>query len=395
MAEHTGLGGLTVRNAAAVVVDGGSKNWVFVRVDTDDGVTGWGECYNFPGREGPVSAMVSQLGRYLRGRSVADIRPFAAYAFRDFGGKRASLELFSAISGIETAMWDALGKATGQPVHRLLGGSFRSGFRVYANGWSMNSCLGRQRIDDVVAAAVGLVEQGFTAMKFDPVPGPWHADLSAELERSTVECVREVRTAVGDSVDLLIELHRRFTLKPALRVVTALEEFRPYWFEEPVRVEDLAALAEIRRATVTPVVSGETLYGKEAFRSLLEAEAVDIINPDVGACGGIGELRDIAAMAEAHGVAVAPHNYNSTSVALAATLQASAGCSNYLITEYFVDAAPRSEAISAELPKPSGGMIPLPDAPGVGAELAPEVLARHPAREFPLRSFGPEEAADA
>ena len=270
MAEHTGLGGLTVRNAAAVVVDGGSKNWVFVRVDTDDGVTGWGECYNFPGREGPVSAMVSQLGRYLRGRSVADIRPFAAYAFRDFGGKRASLELFSAISGIETAMWDALGKATGQPVHRLLGGSFRSGFRVYANGWSMNSCLGRQRIDDVVAAAVGLVEQGFTAMKFDPVPGPWHADLSAELERSTVECVREVRTAVGDSVDLLIELHRRFTLKPALRVVTALEEFRPYWFEEPVRVEDLAALAEIRRATVTPVVSGETLYGKEAFRSLLE-----------------------------------------------------------------------------------------------------------------------------
>lgn len=395
MAHESPAWELRVRDIEAMVVDGGPKNWVFVRVDTHDGITGWGECYNFPGREGPVSAMVGQLGRHLRGRSAADIRPFAAYAFRDFGGKRASLELFSAISGIETALWDALGKAVGQPVHRLLGGSFRTQFRVYANGWSMNDSLGRERTDDVVAAAVALVDQGFTAMKFDPVPGPWHAGLSPQLERSTVECVREVRAAVGDSIDLLIELHRRFTLKPALRVVSALEEFRPFWIEEPVRVEELAALAEIRRATVAPVVSGETLYGKEAFRSLFEAQAVDIINPDVAACGGIAELRDIAAMAEAHGVAVAPHNYNSTSVALAATLQASAGCSNFLITEYFVDAAARSDAIAASLPEPVGGMISLPATPGVGAELVPEALARHPARAFPLRSFGPQEETDS
>jgi galactonate dehydratase len=164
------------------------------------------------------------------------------------------------------------------------------------------------------------------------------------------------------------------------------EEFDPYWLEEPVAVDDVATLAQVRNATRIPVVAGETLYGKAQFRDVFAGRAVDIINPDVSSCGGILELREIASMAETFTVAVSPHNYNSTAIALAATLHASAGMPNYLITEYFVD-SPTKEIVGTAIDVVKG-CVDLPQGPGLGLDLDEERLAAHPFRELPLRSFG-------
>ena len=181
----------------------------------------------------------------------------------------------------------------------------------------------------------------------------------------------------------------------AVRVAKQVERFRPFWYEEPVPSENLKALAEVRSEIGIPVVTGEALYGKAAFREVFENRAVDIINPDVANCGGILELKEIAAMAEPHYVAVSPHNYNSTSVALASTVQVSACIPNFLITEYFVNFAEKANDITVEPIKVKDGYIELPTAPGLGIELdegklEAEEYFRPPARA--LRTFRPGRA---
>ena len=161
--------------------------------------------------------------------------------------------------------------------------------------------------------------------------------IDRKQEDEAVERVRAVREAVGPDVDIMVEVHRRLAPMHAVRAARAMEPYSPYWFEEPVSARDLDALAEVRHSISLPVVTGEELYTKNEFREVFERRAADILNPDVCNCGGILELREIGAMAEAYHVAVAPHNYNSTTVGLAATLQASAGMPNFLITEYFVN----------------------------------------------------------
>jgi len=253
---------------------------------------------------------------------------------------------------------------------------------VYANGW------GGSTPEEMGRRALQLVEQGFTAMKFDPFPGPWRTHISREEERAAVECVRAVREAVGPEVDLLIEVHRRLAPMHAVRVARMLEEFEPFWYEEPVSSRNLDALAEVRRAIRLPVVTGEELYTKTEFREVFEKAAADILNPDVCNCGGILELKEIAAMAEPYLVTMAPHNYNSTTIGLAATLQVCAAIPNFLITEYFVNFTARGNEISREPIRVENGYISLPTGPGLGLELEEAALARYPYREYPARRMG-------
>ena len=182
-----------------------------------------------------------------------------------------------------------------------------------------------------------MVARGFTALKFDPFPNPWRAYIDRDAEQAAVERVRAVREAVGPEVEILVEVHRRLAPMHAVRVARQMEPYDPFWYEEPVSARDLEGLAEARSQINIPVVTGEELYTKPEFREVFERRAADILNPDVCYCGGILELREIAAMAEPYHVAVAPHNYNSTTVGLAATVHASAGMPNFLITEYFVN----------------------------------------------------------
>jgi len=365
-----------------IVDPGYGKNWLFVKVETSDGLHGWGECYTQADRDQSIAVHVRQLGRYLAGRDAAQIRHFTHWAYHDYAAKRGAMELWSAVSGIEQALWDLAGKRLNVPVVTLLGGVCRERIRVYANGWYS----GAKTADQYAAKAKETVARGFTALKFDPFPGPWRTHISRDVEREAVENVRAVREMVGPKVDLLIEVHRRLAPMHAVRIARMLEPFDPFWYEEPVSARDLGALAECRSQIRMPIVTGEELYTRTEFREVFERRAADIINPDVCNVGGIEELKDIAAMAEAYHVVVSPHNYNSTTVGLAATLHVSAAIPNFLITEYFVNFEPRGREVAVTPFKVENGYLAVPTAPGLGIELKEDVLARYAHRDFPPRA---------
>lgn len=359
------------------------KNLCFVRVDTDEGISGWGECYTQADRDEQMAAHVDPLARYLIGRDPQHIKHFNQWAFDDFAARRGAMDFYCAVSGIEQALWDIRGKALGAPVHSLLGGACRDRIKVYANGWS----FGIDTPEELAAAATEVVDSGFDALKFDPVPGPWRTHVDPEVEDRAVENVRAVREAVGPDVKIHVEIHRRLAPVHATRIARRIEQFDPFWFEEPVLAENLDALAEVRRDVDVPVVTGEELYTKFEFREAFEKGAADIINPDVCNTGGILELKEIAAMAEPYYVAVSPHNYNSTTVGLAATVHASAVMPNFLVTEYFVNLESFGEEIARDPIEVEDGYIDVPDDPGLGIELDEDALAENPARRESLRDI--------
>ena len=241
---------------------GWRKNFVFVRVETDAGIVGWGEAYSQYDRDRAIAAQVEELGRYVVGRDPFQVRHILQIAFDDYAQRRGSLELYCATSGIEQALWDIIGKASRQPVYNLLGGPVRSRIRVYANGWSYKM----QRPEDYARGAEAVLARGFTAMKFDPVPGPWRTFIPKEHIRRAVKVMRAMRDAVGPDVDLLLDIHRRLAPMHAIELARALAEFEPYWFEEPCQSENIEALAEVRRASPIPVVTGEALHTRADFR---------------------------------------------------------------------------------------------------------------------------------
>ncbi len=369
-----------------LVHPGSAKNWLFVRLETDTGIHGWGEAYTQHDRDRSVQVHVEELGRYLTGRSPFDIKHFTYVAYTDFASKRGAMDLYAAISAIEQAMWDIVGKSLNQPVYNLLGGACRTRIRVYANGWGSWYDPGKG-LDELADRAARVVARGFTALKFDPFPGPWRSLIDRTDEQTAVDRVRAVREAVGPNVDILVEVHRRLSPAHAIRVARGMEPYNPFWYEEPVSSRDLDGLVEARRNIRIPVVTGEELYTKTEFREVFEKRAADVINPDVCNCGGILELREIAAMAEPCHVAVSPHNYNSTTVGLAATMQAAAGMPNFLITEYFVNFEAAGNKIAVEPLVVEDGYIPLPTAPGLGIDLDERALAEHPFRPFPGRNL--------
>ena len=363
----------------------GGKNWLFVKVETDAGIVGWGEAYTQLDRDRNIERHVHDLKRYLVGRDPANIKHFTHMVYDDFAGRRGSMELYCALSGIEQALWDILGKKLDTPVYNLLGGPCRAKVRVYANGWYG----GAKTPDQYAEMALATVQRGFTALKFDPFPGPWRLFIDKSVEKAAVANIRAVREAVGPDTDILIEVHRRLAPMHAIRVAEMIKEFDPFWYEEPVPAENVPALAEVRQRISIPVVTGETLYTKAAFREIFERRAADIINPDVCNCGGILELKEIAAMAEPYYVAVSPHNYNSVTMGLAATIQVAACIPNFLITEYFLNFQETSRQIAVNPLKVNEGHIQLPTEPGLGLELNEEELLKRPYRQ-PARRALPE-----
>ena len=365
-----------------LVHPGRAKNLCFVKIETDEGIYGWGECYTQSDRDVQITAHVDQLKRYLIGRDPTNIKHFTQMAFDDFAGRRGSMDYYCAISGLEHAMWDIAGKAYGAPVHKLIGGACRDKIRVYANGWSG----GNPTPDSLAERASEVIEAGFTALKFDPIPGRWRTYVSKDVEDAAVENVRAVREAVGPDVDILVEMHRRLAPMHAVRIAHEIERYRPFWYEEPVLAENIPALASVRQKINIPVVTGEELYTKFEFREVFERQAADILNPDVCNVGGILELKEIAAMAEPYFVVISPHNFNSTTVGLAATIQVSAAIPNFLITEYFVNLEELGRDIAKKPFEVKDGYIQIPDAPGLGIDLDEERLAAYPYKPFPPRS---------
>jgi galactonate dehydratase len=359
------------------------KNLLFIKVETDEGVSGWGESYTQYDRDQAFVSHVEEMKRYLIGRSPFRIKEFTQIAFDEYAQRRGSLEFYSALSGIEQAMWDVVGKLAGQPVYNLLGGACREKIRVYANGWS----YGLTSPAEFARAAEKTVALGFTALKFDPMPKPWRTYVPNGHIKHATDILKEVRSAVGKGVDLLIDNHRRLAPMHAVELANRYREHGVFWFEEPCPPQNLEAMKEIRAKVTIPLVLGESVYTKAEFRPILEARAADILNPDVANVGGILELKEISAMAEPHFVAVAPHNYNSTTVALAATIQAAATMPNFLITEYFLPFERLGQEISSHGLAVENGYIALPDTPGLGITMNEEKLLERGYQQYPPREM--------
>ena len=359
---------------------------LWVKVETDAGITGIGECVH-----GGVQAIaiINQLAPRLEGRD-----PFAIDAIFEelrrahvFDGGFAGA-LITALTGIEIALWDLKGKALNTPVYELLGGKFRDKIRVYAD------CQVEPGMDfdEIKRVVDNVLERGFTALKIDlDIHAYGHRGKEVagftkdrfnytafqwEHERM-VQLVDMVTTAAGRDVAVACDVHTRLDVPSAIRLARDLEQYHIMWLEEPVPAENVDAMREVKRATTTPICSGENLYLRHGFRELIEKQAVDVIMPDIPKCGGLSECRKIANLAELYYIPFAPHNVASP-IGTLASAHVCATVPNFLVLEfhwlhrdYWTTIIQEKEDIIKD------GFITLTDRPGIGVELDEEVARQY------------------
>jgi len=354
-------------------------NWVFVKVQTDEGLYGVGEA-TLEMRELTVAQAVQELERQLRGRDPRAIEAFWHDAYRD-AYWRGGPVLMSALAGVEMALWDIKGKALGVPVYELLGGPVREEVACYANGWF----AGAKRPEEFAAKAKEALAAGFRALKWDPF-GASYMNLSREEFRQALECVEAVADAVRGQADLLIEGHGRFNVPTAVRIGRALERFEPLWFEEPIPPDSLDALAEVKRRIRIPVAAGERLYSRWDYRPFLAKACADLIQPDVTHAGGILEMKKIAAMAESYYLPFCPHN-PSGPVAHAATLHLAACIPNFYLLETMASDVPHRQEICTEKVQFREGKMSIPSEPGLGIDICEQAIQAHPYQAHDLRHY--------
>lgn len=343
------------------------KNWVFVKIQTDEGIVGLGEATGGLSTK-PGEAEVHELARFLIGEDP--LHPEYIWQ-KMYKGK--FLHGGVAMSAIEIACWDILGKSLGVPVWQLLGGKQRPRLRVYANGWYQ----GPRDPAYFAEEAMRLKERGYTALKFDPF-GTAYRFIDGTEERLSLAIIRAVREAVGDSVDLLIEGHDRFSVSTAIRIGKQLEEFRPMWFETPVMSNDIVGTVEVARAINVPVATGERFGELRQFHDLLAHRVVDIVQPETLNIGGISGARKAAAIAEGAEAFVALHQAQSPlNTAINAHIHAS--LPNFLIQECFDDfLVPWARDLFDGVPRVVDGYLEPSDRPGIGVEIDEEACAAYP-----------------
>jgi galactonate dehydratase len=343
------------------------KNWVFVKVYTDEGTTGVGEATSGLSAK-PGEAEVHELRRFVIGED-----PLQPERLWQRMHKGMFLGASRGANAIEIACWDILGKVLEAPLWRLLGGKQRPKLRVYANGWYK----GPRDPAFFAKAATRVVEMGYTALKFDPF-GSAYRSISRGEERLARDLVRAVREAVGDDVDLLIEAHDRFTVSTAIRIGQWLKPFEPLLFETPVMSTDIAATLEVARAIDVPVAVGERYHRLGQFIDLLASRAVDIVQPETLGIGGISGVRKVAAIAEGAEALVALHQAQSP-LCTAVNTHLHASMPNFLIQECFDDfLEPWSREIIHGVPRVENGYLTVSNAPGIGIELDEAEIAKHP-----------------
>lgn len=354
-------------------------NWVLVKIMTDEGLHGVGEA-TLEHRELAVEAAVRELERYLIGKNPHQIERFWSENHRD-AYWRGGPVLTTALSGVEMALWDIKGKALGVPVYELLGGKVRDTIPCYANAWFSGS----RTPEDFAAKARDTVQLGFKALKWDPF-GSSYLTLDVDAFATAIDCVAAVRDAVGPAIQLLIEGHGRLDVPTAVRVGRELERFDITWFEEPLPPGNIDGLAEVKRRINIPVAAGERLYTRWDFRELLAKNAADYLQPDLSHCGGILEMRKIAAMAECHFLPLCPHNPIGA-VTNAATLQIAACTPNFHLLETMSNDIPYRHLLTTEKVDFAEGMMRIPDAPGLGIDINEEELLKHPYQAHNLRHY--------
>ena len=338
------------------------KDWLWVRVDTDEGVHGMGEgTVNVFSRT--VETAIRDLGQRIAGHDPFEIEALLIATQRDVytdGGQIHG----AAVAAVEMACWDIMGKALGVPVHKLLGGRLRDRVRAYANGWYTVD-----RTPEAFAeAARRVVELGFTAMKFDPFGAAWMAQSGYEEDLS-ISLVEAVREEVGAGVDLMIEAHGRFAVSSALRIAERLAPYRPAWLEEPVSHHNIPVLTSVAQRSPVPVAAGESFSSVQQFAELLAGGAVGIVQPEPVHLGGLWRTRQVAALAEAGHAMVAPHNAQGP-ICSAVSAQLGACVPNFYIQESF-DIF--NESWTRDLVHPPisvvDGHVEVPEGPGLGIDI--------------------------
>ncbi|KAA9159062.1 mandelate racemase/muconate lactonizing enzyme family protein [Amycolatopsis acidicola] len=347
--------------------DWDSRASCLVEIRTDDGLTGWGECFGpAPGNRALIDGSFAPFLLGRDPRELTDIWDELYNRNREWGRKGISI---AAISGIEIALWDLAGKAAGLPVWRLLGGKHTPQVRAYASAFY----YGGDWKDDIEAEAHSIVDAGYRDVKMKV-----GRELTTDIER-----VRRARAALGPSVRIAVDANRGYTTAEAKSFLRALEDADLWFFEEPVLPEDLQGYREIRAGTTVPIAGGESEFTRWGFRELIETRAVDLLQPDATACGGIRATLLIAGMASAHGIPTLPHVWGS-SITIAAGLHLltalpqvtpSTGRGPVLVE---LDQAPNPFR-SGLAGLATGPVLSVPDGPGLGIEIDRELLGRYAA----------------
>ncbi|MGG3693546.1 galactonate dehydratase [Heyndrickxia ginsengihumi] len=345
--------------------------WLFLKINTDEVISGWGEPV-IEGRAETVKAAVKELMEYLIGKDPSRIEDHWNTMYRS-GFYRGGPILMSAIAGIDQALWDIKGKLYNAPVYELMGGAARDSIRVY-------SWIGGDRPSDVGHAAKEVVEAGFTAVKMNGTEELQYIDSYEKIDQ-TVERIAAVREAVGPYVGIGIDFHGRVHKPMAKILAKELEPYRPMFIEEPVLPENNEDLREIARSTSIPIATGERMFSRWDYKSLLAEGFVDIIQPDLSHAGGITECKKILSMAEAYDIAAAPHCPLGP-IALAACLQVDATCHNAFIQEqslgihYNVGSDLLDYIVDKDVFKYEDGYVNIPNGPGLGIEVNEELVRK-------------------
>ena len=353
----------------------GHRKWLFLQLETDAGIVGLGERVSggLTNLDSQISLLHQMCDSVVVGKSPFDIeRIWQDIYSNPHDYRHPGLSRTPAISAIEMACWDIVGKATGQPIYNMLGGQFHERLRAYeyldtAGVWENPELAGERAIE--------LVERGITVCKLDPFQpitgGP--RDYSLKTINHVARIFRAMRDAVGDNLEIGIGTHGQFSTSGAIRVASILEEFHPYFFEEPVSPENVDEMARVAAQTSIPIATGERLVTKFEFAEVLGKQAAGIIQLDVGQCGGILESKKIASMSEAHYAMIAPHMYCGP-IAAAAAVQLDTCSPNFLVQEFNTNDLHRD--IFVEPIVIENGFITPPTGPGLGVELDEAVVNR-------------------
>jgi galactonate dehydratase len=351
-------------------------------------LVGWGEGTNFSGVQ-PIATAIRNLSDLVIGASAWNIEQIwnRMYRYLYYNGMRGVV--LAAISAIDIALYDIVGKKLGVPVYKLLGGGVNEKLRIYANGWTQGNA---RTPDDLGRRTWELVAKGYIGCKFDSFStGPFNREVTPQELRSAVAQVEEVRTAGGPDYEIAIDVHGRWNINSTLQIIRALEPYRPFFYEEAVPPENVAAMAEVQRSVKVPLATGERIFGRHGFRELLEQHAVRIIQPDIARTGGITEFKKIAAMADTYYVSVAPHNPNGP-ICTIASIHACVSIPNFLVLEFFEpDEVVFREIIDGGLRRDRSAVYP-PTGPGLGVQISETFLNKHRfdearTREMELRPF--------
>lgn len=360
----------------------GGRYWILVKLTTDTGITGWGECYASSIGPGAMRGVITDVfTRHMQGENPENIEKMFRRAYSSGFTQRPDLTVMGAFSGLEIACWDILGKARDRPVWALLGGHMNDRIRAYTYLYPLphHDLTAFWTSPEMAAeSAADCVARGYTAVKFDPA-GPYtlrggHMPAMRDISQSVAFC-KAIREAVGDKADLLFGTHGQFTTAGAIRLGQALEPYSPLWFEEPIPPDAVEEMAKVARAVRIPVATGERLTTKAEFAPVLRAGAATILQPALGRAGGIWEMKKVAAMAEVYNAQMAPHLYAGP-IEWAANIHFAASIPNLLMAETIE--TPFHDALIKDSIRVQEGFITPPETPGLGIEVDEELARAHP-----------------